>query len=304
MEFKCPKCEFVLTGTPDECPLCHEPLVYSIRSRNANSEVVNNMAAFGAMPHGAGAPAGGAPMMDMRPDASRAPGAGASDPDRDPRPITGFNIVSFIYILLCMLFFAFVLLYPMFNTPDGIELAFWGSAAFPRASETTSNALFPFLPGYSYLDYILFVGKVAIPAFIEINGGFDFRFVLPFILNAIPILLMTIAILILIPGFIITLVNMIKRKLPKYIEKSRVDRFGDPCNVMGLIIASSIFYFIAIFVPVLISKLPFSLPFVLDDVLGRSPLMMSFLMLGALFGIVIIAAIVKAVFRSKVNPKP
>ena len=196
----------------------------------------------------------------------------------------------------------------MFNTPSGLNLAIWGTSdMFPR--DIAQNGLFPILPGYSYLDYLVFVGYF-VYSLIAVGGGMDFgalfKLILMFSLNIVPIILSFIAAILLIIALIVNVVNLASRKLPKYIEKSRKDdKYKDPLNTMGLIIATLILFMGALFIPVAISLIPFDMSsfLVLDDALGRSVLMLPLLILFATFGLVIIIAIVKAVLRGKVNPK-
>ena len=310
MEFQCPKCHYTLTGTPDACPLCHTPLHYQVASADGSeiSAIFDTMAESGSVSNDRTAELSAASVGST--SSSGAVTVEAAVPKAvktDNRPITAFNVFALIYTLVCILFFTFLLIYPMFNSPAGAEYAVWGTTLFPRDIE--HNGIFPSLPGYSYLDYLVFAVYFIIEM-VTLAGsaefGLIFKLAICFVLHVVPVILIIIAAILLLISFIINLVHLFSKKLPAYIEKSRRnDKYRDPLNTLGLIIATLILFFVALYVPVALSFLPFDMSsfLVLDDILGKSILILPMLILFGVFGLVIVFAIVKKILRGKVNPK-
>ena len=274
MEFKCPKCGYVLSGTPDECPLCHNKLNYHV-----NLE--------------------GAEQPRVEPKAPEVKGEIVAPKKEGKGNIITFNIFAILYNLVCLGLFAFALLWPAFiMNAENTDI---------YASILSGSAVIPEGQAFSLLDYYvvqMYTYFVQIIPFAGSNTDAVIFLGVGLLFNFLEILFIFLGVLLGTISLICNLVNLFTGRLPKYVKRSVVETFHDPLNPMGHIITFLAFFALDLFVPSFInqfiSNLGIGLGIVRTLEVMKTP--QSFFPIMA-FGAVFVIAIVKTIIRGSVNPK-
>ena len=290
MQFRCPKCNYILTGTPDECPLCHTKLNYAVNSN--------------AIPAQPAQPAQPAPAPEVAPAPN--PGPAALTPEdvqkqraerAKKRKITSFNVMALIYSLVCLLFFVGALMLPTMVIP-----AAGTSDLYVPIGAQPAPVPFGLLDYYVFQIYAL---ASWIQYFVSAGAGSSlFPIILYLGFGYFEILFIVIGVLLTFFSTLCNIINLAKGKLPNYVAKSAVERFHDPLNGIGMIITFMVFLLLDLFVPNLLNKLFVDLGLSVAICPAIQNLhTISIFLIFAMFGVVFVTAIVKGAMRGSVNPK-
>ena len=287
MQFRCPKCNYILTGTPDECPLCHAKLNYAVEGGMIPD-----------MPKEEAKPSEESKKVEEQPVKTKEDIEKEKQDKAKKAKIKSFNIMAIIFNVVCLAFILEALLYPTMLLPTTGSYSLY--IPINSVAEPTM---------FSLLDYYVYqiMGLVEwLKAFTDLG---DPTAVIPlfvsFFFSYFEILMLALGLLLIFFSLICNISNLAKGKLPKYVRKSAIERFHDPLNPMGHIITFCVFLGLNIFLPPIINEFFINVGIdvvTFNTAINEMHVNAIFTIYLAMF-VVILVGIIKGAMRSSVNPK-